>query len=135
MKDCIFCKIIAGEIPTEKIYEDDNFIVVLDINPVTKGHTLIIPKKHFKTLLDAPSTIGSDFFSIAKKIALDLMEKGNEGFHFIINNFKAGQQEVDHIHAHIIPRKLDDGYFYKMVGSLRDKKKRIKNYSFFLIIL
>ena len=121
--DCIFCKIIAGEIPSKKVYEDDNFIGILDVNPDTEGHTLIIPKKHFRNILDTPSSFGADFFDVAKKIALDLMKKNNEGFHFIINNFKAGQQEVDHIHAHIIPRKLDDGYRHIMVGGLRQSKK------------
>jgi len=110
-EDCIFCKIIRGKIPSEKIYEDDNFIGILDINPKTKGHSLIIPKKHFKTLLDVPSSMLGEFLDAGKKLAIKLLEKENaEGFNLVMNNYEVAGQIVPHVHMHILPRKKDDGF-------------------------
>tara|TARA_Y100000034_G_scaffold71453_1_gene86191 strand:- start:209 stop:580 length:372 start_codon:yes stop_codon:yes gene_type:complete len=114
--DCIFCKIINGEIPPGKgkVYDDENFIGILDINPISKGHTLIIPKKHYKTLLDMPTTIGNELIEALKKTALKLIEeKTAEGFNIIQSNYEVAQQEVPHLHFHIIPRKKDDGLRYR----------------------
>tara|TARA_Y100000310_G_scaffold304305_1_gene343323 strand:- start:519 stop:902 length:384 start_codon:yes stop_codon:yes gene_type:complete len=123
-EDCIFCKIIKGEIPADKVYEDDNFIGILDINPEMKGHTLVIPKKHFKTLLDTPSSLGNEYLEAIKKVALDLIKKEKaEGFNIIFNINKIAGQEVDHVHAHVVPRKSDDGCRLKLDGGLREKKK------------
>ena len=106
---CIFCKITSGEIPAEKVYEDDNFIGILDVNPKAEGHTLIIPKKHFKTLLDMPSSLGNELLDAIKKIGLDLIEKRKaEGFNLVVNNFEPAGQVVAHAHIHIIPRKTND---------------------------
>jgi histidine triad (HIT) family protein len=123
MNDCIFCKIIKEEIPSEKVYEDDNFIGILDANPEMKEHTLIISKKHFKTILDMPSSLGNELLDAVKKIALKLIDKGKaEGFNLIVNTYKLAGQEVDHVHAHILPRKKGDGMKLKMINGLRDKK-------------
>jgi histidine triad (HIT) family protein len=111
-KDCIFCKIVAGEIPSERVYEDDNFIGILDINPHTKGHTLVIPKKHYTTLLDAPSSLLGEFLDAGKKVALNLINKEKaEGFNLIMSNFEVAQQEVPHVHLHVVPRRKGDGKF------------------------
>ena len=108
--DCIFCKIVRGEIPLKKVYEDENFIGILDANPVTEGHTLIIPKKHFANILEMPSSLGNEFIEAVKKMALKIIdEKKAEGFNFGINTNKAAGQIVFHLHAHIIPRKKGDG--------------------------
>ena len=108
--DCIFCKIIAGKIPSDIIYYDDNFIGILDINPKTKGHILVIPKKHYKTLLDMPSSLGNELLGAVKKVALKLIEDEKaEGFNVLINNFEIAGQIVPHAHVHVIPRKKDDG--------------------------
>jgi len=123
-EDCIFCKIVKGEIPSEKVYEDDNFIGILDINPESEGHTLIFPKKHFKTILDTPSSLGNEFFDAIKKVSLKLIEDGKaEGFNIVFNVYELAGQEINHVHAHIIPRKENDGCKLKLVNGLRDKKK------------
>ena len=110
MSDCIFCKIAKGEIPAEKIYENDNFFSVPDANPVIKGHSLIISKKHFETALDMPNSLGLELLDCIKNTALKLMEKYNaEGFNLINNNFEVAGQVVNHVHFHIIPRKKEDG--------------------------
>lgn len=109
-KDCIFCKIVNGEIPSEKTYEDDNFIAFLDINPKAEGHTVIVSKKHFRNLLDMPTTLGNEMLDAVKNVALDLIKNGNaEGFNLVVNNEPAAGQIVFHAHCHILPRKKDDG--------------------------
>jgi len=109
-KTCIFCKIVAGKIKIDKIYENDNFISFPDANPAVEGHSLVIPKKHFKTFLDLPNTLGTEFLDCVKKTTLILMEKHKaEGFNLVSNNFPAAGQEVHHFHLHIIPRKEKDG--------------------------
>lgn len=108
--ECIFCKIVKGEIESDIIYRDDNFIGILDANPKTEGHCLVIPKKHFKTLLDMPSSLGNEMVEASKKIALKLVEEGKaEGFNLVMNNFEVAGQVVPHMHLHIIPRKKGDG--------------------------
>ena len=102
---CIFCKIAAGEIPAEKILDTENFFAIKDIHPKTKGHSLVIPKKHFKTLLDMPSGLFSEFLETAKELALKLMKQENAtGFNLVMNNFESAGQIVPHVHLHILPR-------------------------------
>ncbi|VVB78198.1 HIT domain protein [uncultured archaeon] len=109
-KDCVFCKIIRGEIPSTKTYEDDKFIAILDINPKTPGHTLVIAKDHFKTLLDTPTSLGCELMDAVKNVSLDLVKQGKaEGFNFIFNNGEVAGQIVPHVHMHILPRKSGDG--------------------------
>jgi len=109
-KDCIFCKIVRGEIPAKRIYENDNFFSILDANPIVEGHSLIISKKHFETILNMPEDLGSELLDCIKKTALKIMdEKKAEGFNIVNNTFKVAGQIVKHVHFHIIPRKKDDG--------------------------
>jgi len=106
MDDCIFCKIVKGEIPSEKIYQNDNFFSIPDANPAIEGHSLIISKKHFETSLDLPSSLGPELLDCIKETSLILMNKyGAEGFNIVNNNFESAQQLVKHIHFHIMPRK------------------------------
>ena len=115
----------AGKIPSEKIYEDDNFISILDINPETLGHSLVIPKKHFKTILDTPNSLGNEFLEAIKNTSMILMKKYKaEGFNIVFNVNRLAGQEVDHVHAHIMLRKNNDGMKLRMVNGLRDKKKK-----------
>ena len=109
-EDCIFCKIVNGEIETSKVYEDKNFIGILDENPKAEGHTLIIPKKHFRNLLDMPNTLGNEMLEAIKKVSLKLIDEGKaEGINVISNNEAVAGQIIFHTHIHIIPRKKNDG--------------------------
>lgn len=108
--DCIFCKIISKEIPAEIIYEDEETVACLDANPLSKGHTLILPRVHVNTLLNLPDEKVGPFFLAVKKVAKLLEEKLKaEGFTLGINQGKASGQAIDHLHFHIIPRWKNDG--------------------------
>lgn len=107
MEDCIFCKIIKGEIPSMTIYEDDVVKVFLDINPTTNGDTLIVPKKHIENMLDLDDKTLSHIHKISKEIYNVLKEKLNiDGLTFVQNNFYG--QEIKHYHVHLIPRYKND---------------------------
>lgn len=105
MSDCIFCKIIAGEIPSCKVYEDDQVLAFLDISQTTKGHTLVIPKEHVKNVLDMSDTTASTLFSRIPKIARAL-QKATEApaMNIITNNEELSGQTVFHAHVHLVPR-------------------------------
>ena len=109
MEECIFCKIAKGKISSEKIAETDNFFSIRDINPVSEGHSLVIPKKHFVTLLDIPNNLGKELLEITKKVSDEILgKKLGDGFNLIMNNLKVAGQLVMHAHIHVIPRKEDD---------------------------
>ena len=109
MEECVFCKIANGEILNDKIYENDNFFSVPDQNQKVPGHSLVISKKHFKTTLDVPSSLGQELLDCIKKTSLKLVEKHkSEGFNVVNNNFPAAGQVVHHVHYHILPRKKGD---------------------------
>ena len=108
-KDCIFCKIANGEIPSYKIYEDDNFLSFMDVNPMSFGHCLIIPKDHYENIYEMPEDLLSKLFPIVKKIAVRLKEvTGCDGMNIFQNNGLAGNQTVFHYHVHIRPRYNND---------------------------
>lgn len=114
MSDCIFCKIANGEIPSNTLYEDNNFRIILDISPANPGHTLILPKKHFENVFDVSDSLVKDAFLLAKKTACALMDLGfAEGVNILQNNGEAAGQTVGHFHIHVIPRKKDDGVTIK----------------------
>ena len=107
--ECIFCKITKGEIPTKKIYENESFFSILDINQKIEGHSLIISKKHFETLLNLPENLSQGLFDCIKKTAMKIIkEKNADGFNVINNNFESAGQLVKHFHIHILPRKKGD---------------------------
>ncbi len=109
--DCIFCKIAEGEIPTEKIFESENFFAIKDINPKVEGHSLVISKKHYETLLDMPSSLYGEFLETAKEVAFKLIDELNaEGFNLIMNNKRVAGQLVAHVHLHVLPRCPEDGF-------------------------
>ena len=107
--DCLFCKIVAGEIPSYKVYEDGDFIAILDRFPRNLGHTLIIPKEHFDDLFDLPGALAERLLPLARELAGKVKEAtGCEGLNLVQNNGEASGQEVKHFHLHIIPRFLND---------------------------
>ncbi|NBI91292.1 HIT family protein [Lachnospiraceae bacterium] len=109
-KDCIFCKIANGDIPSKELYEDDEFKVILDLGPATKGHALILPKNHYANLFELPDEDASKVMLLAKKMAGRMAGKlGCDGFNLVQNNGQAAGQTVFHFHLHLIPRYKDDG--------------------------
>lgn len=109
--DCIFCKIIRGEISSTKVNESENFIAILDVAPQVEKHTLVIPKKHCTTILDLEKNLSEEFLTFTKETSKKLMNKTkSQGFNLVVNTFRPAGQIVDHFHAHILPRKKDDGY-------------------------
>jgi len=104
--ECVFCKIVKGEIKADIVANEENFIVINDIHPVSEGHCLIIPKKHYENLLDMPNTLGTELFTIAKKHSLRLIKEGKaDGIKLVNNNYSAAGQLVKHFHMHVIPYK------------------------------
>lgn len=107
MDSCVFCKIVAGEINSEKILESENFIVVKDAFPKVDGHSLVISKKHYDTFLDMPSEVYEELLKTAKEAIVKL---GAESYNLVMNNGKIAGQLVPHAHMHILPRKKNDGF-------------------------
>ncbi len=108
--NCIFCKLANGVFPTNKIYEDDEFTVILDASPANKGHCLILPKQHFKDLFEIDEEVAGRAIKLAKKIATKLKDElGCDGINIVQNNGTAAGQTVFHFHVHIIPRYENDG--------------------------
>lgn len=109
MDNCIFCKIANGEIPSNTLYEDEDFRVILDIEPATKGHALIIPKKHFANLYELDEEHASKAFVLAKKMAEKIKSAVNcDGLNVVQNNGVAAGQTVFHFHMHLVPRYKND---------------------------
>ena len=112
MKDenCIFCKLANGDIPTATLYEDEDFRVILDASPASKGHALIIPKEHYANLYELSDELASKVLVLAKKMITKLTDiLGCDGYNIVQNNGKAAGQTVFHFHLHMIPRSKDDG--------------------------
>ncbi len=112
MKDdnCIFCKLANGDIPTNVIYEDDMFTVILDTSPATRGHALILPKDHAANVYELPDETASKVFVLAKHLATKMTDiLGCDGFNIIQNNGEVAGQTVFHFHMHLIPRYCGDG--------------------------
>ena len=109
MTDCIFCKIVAGEIPSHKVYEDDHTLAFLDIFPASEYHTLVIPKKHYVNMFDIPEGEAVAIMKTIKKIVTLFQSKlGLENLNVYNNSGALAQQEVFHIHFHIVPRFAAD---------------------------
>lgn len=110
--DCVFCKMVAEEIPVTKIFEDDVVLSFLDIGPVSDGHVLVIPKQHFNRMDECPRDLLSEIGSRLGPIAGAVMKAMEcEGYNVLCNNGRAAGQLVEHLHFHIIPRMMADGVF------------------------
>ena len=114
--DCIFCKIAKGEIPSKTIYEDEEFRVILDLGPATRGHALILPKEHADNLYELSDETAASAMKLAKKMALLMKEKLHcDGLNLLQNNGKTAGQTISHFHVHIIPRYEGDGQSINLV--------------------
>lgn len=117
---CVFCKIVEGQIPSNLIYSDEHIFAFLDINPANKGHTIIIPRKHYETFNEIPASELGHLFEIVQKIS-EAMEKNLKagGYNVLSSNKRPAGQEIDHVHIHVIPRYKGDemqvrmGWTYK----------------------
>ena len=110
--DCVFCKMVSGEIPITRIYEDETVLAFLDIAPLSDGHTLVIPKQHFAQAHDCPSDVLGEVASSVGKVAKAVVTGMNaDGYNILCNNGRAASQLVEHLHFHIVPRKSGDGVF------------------------
>ena len=108
-EDCIFCKLANGVFPTNSVYEDDMFNVIMDISPAAKGHCLVICKEHYENALEASEAVLSKAFVLASKVANAVKSTtGCDGINILRNNGKAAGQTVYHLHVHIIPRWDND---------------------------
>jgi len=106
---CIFCKIINGEIPSKKVYEDDDVVAILDISQATKGHTLVLPKKHYANILEIEDDAFIKVMNTTKMLAKKISKNLNaEGVNILNNCNEAAGQTVMHFHVHILPRYKDD---------------------------
>ena len=113
MNDCIFCKIIAGEIPATVVYEDGEALVFMDIGPIIKGHALVVSRKHYDPVTETPDDVLAKLHLVAKRIAqAQVNGLGADGVNIMQNNGKAAGQEVPHIHVHVIPRFANDGHHW-----------------------
>jgi len=110
-KNCVFCKIIKGEIPSNKYYEDENFLAIYDINPISKGHLVVFSKNHYENVKEMPEEEFKNLCLKARELAEKQMKEiGSDGYNLLINQGEAAQSGVPHRpHIHIIPRRFNDG--------------------------
>lgn len=110
IKDCVFCKILAGEIPCSKVYEDALVLAFLDIAPINPGHTLVIPKEHHTSVTTLPPESAARVMAVATRVARAMMRAVKaDGFNLLLSNGACAGQVVPHAHLHVIPRFPDDG--------------------------
>jgi len=124
-EDCVFCKIVAGNLPSYRVYEDERHVAFLDINPFSTGHTLVCPKRHGETLWDMDEREIAEVFMVASKVSMGVVvAMGADGFRIMQNNGEAANQAVAHIHVHVIPNKLaDKGKFQRLKLSEEEMAK------------
>ena len=120
--DCIFCKIANGDIPSATLYEDEEFRLILDLGPASKGHALILPKEHYPNLYELPDELAGKAILLAKKMAVKMTKALDcDGFNIVQNNGEPAGQTVFHFHMHLIPRyKNDRAGFGWNVGELSE---------------
>jgi histidine triad (HIT) family protein len=126
--DCVFCRIVAGSIPCVKVYEDAESLAFMDINPLTPGHLLVVPKAHVETLFDADEARVASLARIATRIAKSLRESlGIQALNMLQANGQAAFQSVPHLHLHLIPRRPGDGagFDWKLVPGDMEEIRRL----------
>lgn len=121
--DCVFCRIVSGEIPSNIVYEDENVLALLDISQATKGHTLIVAKRHYKNLYDIDENVAADIFRVIPKLANALKNAFHPiGLNVLINTEKP-LQTVFHFHVHLIPRYPHDGVEIDFINNMGNTSK------------
>jgi len=116
--NCIFCKIVAGQIPAMRVFEDDHCLAFLDIGPLAEGHTLLIPKEHFSTVTTMPSDQVAVLVRQLPRLAEAVLKAVSaQGINILVNQGKVAGQEVPHVHWHLIPRVASDGLCYRWTAS------------------
>ncbi len=127
-ENCIFCKIVRGEIPSFTVYEDDYFKAILDIAPASPGHTLILPKKHAKDIFELPDEEAKRLYPVVKQLATRIKEAvGAEGINIIQNNGEVAGQSVGHFHIHIVPRKQGDKVILNVTTHTETSMQELKS--------
>ncbi|HMX38920.1 MAG TPA: HIT domain-containing protein [Saprospiraceae bacterium] len=113
--DCVFCKIISGELAASKVYEDDEVVAFMDLFPIHEGHVLVVPKQHFGTLREMPLPLAEKLLRTVVLIERSVWDSGLccEGTNILQNNGEAAGQDVHHVHFHVVPRDEKDGFRYK----------------------
>jgi histidine triad (HIT) family protein len=126
MDECVFCKIISGELPGTIIHEDEDCLAIMDIQPINPGHALIIPKQHLEYLDDLPSDLASHLFQITRKVARGVRSSGirSEGINLLVADGKQANQEIPHFHFHVVPRYENDGFGFKFSESIAELPTR-----------
>ncbi len=121
VNDCVFCRIIKGEIPSAKVYEDELVLVFLDIAPFNFGHCVVVPKDHHHSVTTLPAEYLARMMSVAARVAPAIMRAtGAEGFNLFLNNGAVAGQVVPHAHVHILPRLVNDGVIIKAAAKQYD---------------
>ncbi|MBY9002919.1 MAG: HIT family protein [Candidatus Lokiarchaeota archaeon] len=126
-ESCIFCQIISKIIPSNIVYEDELSLAFLDIFPVSKGHTIVIPKKHYQNIEEISDDTLAHLIIIVKQLSILIRDKLNvEGYNILQNNFPAAGQAINHCHFHIIPRTVDDDKFKMMIPRTQVSNEYLK---------
>jgi histidine triad (HIT) family protein len=108
--DCVFCRILAGELGAQKVFESDKVVAILDINPVAPGHVLVMPRAHHETLADLPEDVLAALTLATQRVARAAVRaQGAQGFNLFMNNHRCAGQAIPHAHYHVIPRRSNDG--------------------------
>jgi len=116
MDECVFCRILRGQIPAQKVYEDRAAVAILDINPVAPGHALVLPRRHVETWNDLPGDLAGELARASQTVARAVLKAtGAEGFNLLSNNHRCSGQAIPHVHLHIIPRRPGDGIKFNWV--------------------
>lgn len=123
---CIFCDIVSKKIDSVTLYDDDNFIAILDKFPTAKGHILVIPKNHHKDIFDAPKETVDNALFVAKKICLALKQLGYDNINLLQNNGEIAGQSVFHFHLHIIPRAENDNVTISFNSQMEEDENLLK---------
>ena len=129
-EDCIFCKIVAGEIPSTRVYEDDDILAFMDIGPVIKGHTLVIPKAHFDPITDTPADVLQNVIAVVQKVArAQGAGLGADGINVTQANGRVAGQVVPHVHFHVIPRFEGDGHRWNWAAKAYDSPEETASFA------